>query len=151
MRALSADDGLAAACTAVAQAAGEELAPLTTIAAQHMSADVFDKAANVVYPNASVYCDRVNNALTEKFRTFSGTADLNVEARVSHEHADALHAQLQMYVEAITSVLDRKRGVWSQGVFYAGGYEAAFSPMKRGGRGYVQSARVRLQVHISVD
>jgi hypothetical protein len=146
MKALTAEDGLAAACAAIG-----ELPAIQNIAEQQIAADLNDKAASITYPNVCVYCDKVTNSLTEKFRTFSGTADLNIEVRVSHEHTNVLHAQLHAYVEAVASVLGRNRGTWAPGVFYAGVYEASFGAMKRGGRNYIQSARVHLQVHVSAD
>ena len=50
-----------------------------------------------------------------------------------------------------TDVLDKKRGSWTGGVFYTGGYEIQFSPIKRGGRNFVQSAKVELTVNVSVE
>lgn len=118
---------------------------------QHVAAEIAERAGSVRYPVAYVYCDRVLNPLREKFRTFSGTAQLNVEVRVSHDHIGELQKQLQMCVEAVTNVLDGRRGAWSAGLFYGGGYEIAIGPVKKGGRNFIQSAVVRLEVHISVD
>ena len=83
-----------------------------------MAADLAEKTSGVRYPVVYVYCEKVVNDLREKFRTFSGTADLCVDIRVSHEHMDELQASLQTYVEAVTDVLDKKRGQWATGVFY---------------------------------
>ena len=118
---------------------------------QHVSAEIAERAGNVRYPVAHVYCDRVVNQLKEKFRTFSGTAQLNVEVRVSHDHMEELQKQIQTCMEAITDVLDRQRGSWGSGMFYTGGYEITFGPVKKGGRNFIQSAGVRLEVHISVN
>ena len=98
-----------------------------------------------------VYCEKVVNDLREKFRTFSGTAELSVDIRVSHEHMDDLQGLLQAYVEAVTDVLDKKRGQWAKGVFYSGGYEIRFGPIKRGGRNFIQTAKVDLTVNVSVE
>ena len=118
---------------------------------QHVSAEIAERAGNIRYPVAHVYCDRVVNQLREKFRTFSGTAQLNVELRVSHDHIGELQKQLQTCVEAVTDVLDRRRGSWGGGMFYTGGYEISFGPVKKGGRNFLQSAVVRLEVHIGVN
>jgi hypothetical protein len=118
---------------------------------RYVSADLAEKTSGVRYPIVYVYCEKVVNSLKEKFRTFSGTADLCVEIRVSHEHMDALQSSLQMYVEAVTDVLDGKRGQWGKGVYYTGGYEIEFSPIKRGGRSFVQAAKVELTVNVSVE
>ena len=116
-----------------------------------MAADVAEKTSGVRYPVVYVYCEKVVNDLREKFRTFSGTAELSVDIRVSHEHMDDLQGLLQAYVEAVTDVLDKRRGQWAKGVFYSGGYEIHFGPIKRGGRNFIQSAKVDLTVNVSVE
>ena len=118
---------------------------------QHVSAEIAERAGNIRYPVAHVYCEKVMNDLREKFRTFSGTAQLVVELRVSHDHIEELQTQLQTCVEAVTDVLDGQRGSWGNGMFYTGGYEISFGPVKKGGRNFIQSATVRLEVHISVN
>jgi hypothetical protein len=118
---------------------------------RHVAADVAEKTSGVKYPVVYVYCEKVVNDLREKFRTFSGTADLSVDIRVSHEHMDDLQGLLQTYVEAVTDVLDKRRGQWTKGVFYSGGYEIHFGPIKRGGRNFIQTAKVDLTVNVSVE
>jgi hypothetical protein len=118
---------------------------------RHVAADLVEKTSGVRYPAVYVYCERVVNELREKFRTFSGKADLVVDIRVSHEHMDEMQASLQTYVEAVTDVLDKKRGHWGTGVFFSGGYQIQFGPIKRGGRSFVQSAKVELTVNVSVE
>jgi hypothetical protein len=145
------DDTLAAECAAIAQKNGLDVPALwaDTVLDFHIAPELAEKGTPVKYPVVYVYCDRVHNKLHEKFRTFSGTADLNIEIRVSHDHADELQAMLQLYVEAVTNVIDGRRGTWSREIFHAGDYEIAFGPVKRGGRNFLQTARVKLQVFIS--
>jgi hypothetical protein len=149
--ALKAEGGLERLCADLANAAGVELVCIdaSRVADSHIAAELAEKGAGVKYPMAYVYCDRVTNSLTEKFRTFSGTADLSIEIRISHDHAEQLQQQLHVYIDAVTKVIDTKRGQWSGGVFYTGGYEVSISPVKRGGKNYLQTARVKLQVHAS--
>jgi hypothetical protein len=117
---------------------------------QNVSPELLDKTGLPSYPALHVMCERVSNELREKFRTFSGTAGLAIEVRVSHDRAEALEEQLHACVDAVTAVLDRSRGEWQQGIFFSGAYEVAFAPVKRGGRNYVQTARVRLNVNVSM-
>ena len=71
------------------------------------------------YPIVCVYCNKIANLLREKFRTFSGDADMVVEARVSQDRLDRHRdASTQLYIDAITQVLDSNRGDWGNGVFY---------------------------------
>lgn len=113
--------------------------------------DLGDKAITVRYPVMHVYCERIVNSLKEKFRSFSGTADLSVEVRVTHEHAGGLQAQLQSFVAAVTGAIHANRGQWAEGLYQTGAYEVVFAPVRRGGRNFIQSARVRLEVHINLD
>jgi hypothetical protein len=150
---LSSEEGLGFAIGMVSDREKVSLAPIAAgqILTQNISSDMIEKTQSVKYPLVYVFCDRVVNTLKEKFRTFSGTASLNVEIRVSHEHVDALSRQLQLYVDAATQVLDQSRGSWSGGMFYTGGYEVIFNPVKPGGKQFIQSARVRFDVHLSSD
>jgi hypothetical protein len=121
------------------------------IVERHVAADLAEKTSGVRYPSVHVYCDKVVNELREKFRRFSGTADLVIEIRISHEHMDDLQSVLQTYAEAVTDVLDSRRGQWAPGVFYTGGYTVQYGPVKRGGRSFLQSAKVELTVNGSVE
>ena len=129
------------------------LSPLSAadILEQYVAPEMAEKTSGVRYPVVYVYCEKVKNDLREKFRTFSGTADLTVDIRVSHEHMDELQRSLQKYVEAVTDVLHKKRGQWTPSVFYTGGYEIKYGPIKRGGKNFVQSAKVELTVNVSVE
>ncbi len=149
IRMLKAENGLNAAVAAISM----DLAPVceTEILTNYAAADLLEKLTSVRYPSIHVYCDRVINKLGEKFRTFSGIAELAIEVRVTHEHVDQLHDQLNAYVQAVTDVLDRNRGTWAPGVFHAGTYEITFQPAKRGGKNFIQTARVRVEAHVSVD
>jgi hypothetical protein len=119
------------------------------IISRNVAADVAEKTASVKYPVLHIYCDRVVNSLKEKFRVFSGTADMKVEIRVSHDRIEELEERLQLYVEAVTEVLDRNRGEWNRGMFYTGGYEVQFGAVKHGGKHFLQIAKVQFVLNIS--
>jgi hypothetical protein len=121
------------------------------IGGTHVAADLAEKTSGVRYPSVNVYCDKVVNQLREKFRRFSGTADLVIEIRVSHEHMDQLQSALQIYAETVTDVLDSKRGNWAPGLFYTGGYTVQYGPIKRGGSSFLQAAKVELTINGSVE
>ena len=151
---LTGTDGLPARIEgAAATADGLYVPPIagTDIVARHVAADLAEKTSGVRYPSAHVYCEKVVNQLREKFRRFSGTADLVVEVRVSHEHMDSLQNVLQLYADAVTDVLDSNRGYWTPGVFYTGGYTLHYGPIKRGGRSFLQAVRVELTVNGSME
>jgi hypothetical protein len=72
-------------------------------------------ALDVTYPAVSVYCDKIVNQLKEKFRNFSGIAVMAIEVRVSQDRLEGIEDQSQMYLDAVTQVLDQNRGDWGEG------------------------------------
>lgn len=140
----------------VAALAAEQSVPLAAIAAQQVIAqnvgtDLLEQSTVTKYPVVCIYCNKIANVLREKFRTFSGDADMVIEARISQDRLDGLGANVQLYTDAITQVLDSNRGDWGDGVFYSGGYEVTFGGVKQGGLNFIQIAKVSFTVDISAD
>jgi hypothetical protein len=135
----------------LAQQENVDLAPIEAeqIAAENIAFEMAEKTAGVTYPAVYVYCEKLNNTLREKFRTFSGTAGMAVEIRVSHERLERLARDVQLYAAAAAEVLDSQRGDWGNGMFYAGGYEVAIGPVKRGGKNFLQTAKISFDVDAS--
>jgi len=146
------DTGVSSAVATLAADSGVALAPIPPahIVTQNMAFEISERAAVVKYPQVQVYSDRVRNLLTEKFRAFSGKVRTVAEVRVSQDRIEGLEDQLRLYVDAVTAILDANRGNWGQGAFYAGGYEVAFEPVKRGGKNFLQVAKVSFEVDMSV-
>jgi hypothetical protein len=111
--------------------------------------DVYEKAASVKYPVASIYCERLRNLQTEKFRTFSGSALLVVEIRVSGARAEDLDSILHTYVEAACQVLEGARGPWTGIGTYTGSYDVKFQAMRPGGKQFTKSAHIEFDIQIS--
>ena len=150
---LAASNGLPAAVealTAQQSLALPQVAPQQIIA-QNVGAEIAEKSVATKYPVIYVYCSKLVNDLREKFRTFSGDAQMLVEARVSQDRLDGLESNLHVYVDAISSVLDGNRGEWGDGFFYGGGYEVTFSKVKHGGRNFLQTAEISFALEVSAD
>lgn len=111
--------------------------------------EVIEKHLSTPYPLVLVYCTRLQNRQAEKFRGFSGNAEITVELRVSAERIDSLNEQLQLLVDSVAEVLQSARGDWGDGVFYGGGFDAAFGQIRPGARGFSQDAKVELVVGLS--
>jgi hypothetical protein len=116
------------------------------IVATNVASEMAEKTAGARYPAVYVYCAGMTNALKEKFRTFSGKIHMAVEVRVSHDRLEGLDKQAQVYADAVAQVLDAHRGDWGQGMFYTGTYEMEFGPVKRGGRNFIQTAKIQFDV-----
>jgi hypothetical protein len=131
--------------------AGKDGLPAAQILAQNVAPELAERSTASKYPLVYVYCTKIVNQLREKFRTFSGEAQMIVEARVSNDRLEEMEDLLQGYIDAITQVLDQSRGDWGDGVFYCGGYEVVFGGVKHGGRNFMQIAKVSLILEISTD
>lgn len=123
--------------------------PADHVIPQNVSVAISERAVAVNYPVVHVYSDRVRNALTEKFRTFSGKIRTVAEVRVSQDRLEGIEDQVRLYVDAVTQVLDANRGSWGQGVFFTGGYEVNFDPVAHGGKNFLQTAKVSFEVDLS--
>lgn len=148
---LTAPAGLNGNLAALAQAEGLALPAVAAgqIVAQNVAIDLAERSTEIKYPALNIYCEKLSNTLREKFRTFSGTASMAIEVRLSQDRLEGLEEKLQVYVDAVTQILDQNRGDWGSGMFYAGGYEAVVQPVKRGGRHFIQVAKVTFDVGVS--
>jgi hypothetical protein len=126
-----------------------EIAPQQVLS-QNVAPDLAERTAGVQYPVFYVYCEKLSNLLREKFRTYSGTARLAVDVRVTHDRLEDLMRLLELHVEAVTNVLDSQRGDWGGGMFFAGGYEVTFGGTKHGGKNFIQGAKVTFDVDVSI-
>ena len=108
------------------QGAGMQVGVLAVgqIRAQNVAPDIADRSNAMQYPSVNVYCDKVVNDLTEKFRTFSGNVQMVIEVRHSQDRLDGLQDALETYTDAILQVLNANRGDWGNGMFYGGAYQA---------------------------
>ena len=122
---------------------------LASIVQQNVPIALMEKALATKYPAVHIYTDRVQNLLTEKFRTFSGKVRTVAEVRVSQDRIEGLEDQVRTYVDAVTQILDGNRGDWGQGMFFTGGYEVKFDPVQHGGRNFIQVAKVIFEVDMS--
>lgn len=113
------------------------------------SLDISDKTGHGQYPAIVTYCEKLSNSMKEKFRRFSGRARLVIEIRHSQDGLDSIGANLQVYVDAVCALLDEARGDWGSGSFYSGGYEVTFEAVTRGGKNFVQRAKVGFDVEVS--
>lgn len=121
-----------------------------TIVTMNASVDLSEKTGYMQYPLMLVYCDKLSNTLKEKFRQFSGTAHVTVEARYSQDKLDNLQANAEVYADAICALLDDSRGDWGNGFFYSGGYEVNYGGVVRGGNNFLQIAKVGFDVDVSL-
>jgi len=117
---------------------------------QNVAPEISDRALGLSYPAVYIYCGKLSNSLQEKFRTFSGQAEMMAEVRVTQDRLDGLDNLSQLMADAVTQVLDASRGDWGGGYFYAGGYEVQYGPAKAGGKSFLQTAKIKFDLEISI-
>lgn len=146
-------EGVPAAVTAIAEERNIPLAAVSVkqIIAQNVTPELSERSTVSNYPLVYVYCSKVANQLREKFRAFSGDAEMVIETRTSQDRLEDIQTNLHSYVDAVTQVLDDNRGDWEDGVFYAGGYEITFGAVKHGGRNFLQAAKISFVLQISTN
>ena len=119
------------------------------VRAQNVAPDIADRSNAMQFPAVNVYCEKVVNSLAEKFRTFSGNAQMAIELRHSQDRLEGLQDALEKYADAIMQVLNANRGDWGHGLFFAGEYQAAFGAVKHGGKNFIQAAKITFEIGVS--
>jgi hypothetical protein len=111
--------------------------------------EISEKTGHAHYPALLVYCDKLANLLIEKFRQFSGRAHVVVEVRYTQDRLEGIETATQVYVDAVCALLDDSRGDLGNGLFYCGGYEVSYEPIGRGGKNFLQRAKVGFEIEVS--
>ena len=119
------------------------------IRAQNVAAELAERSGSLKYPSLNIYCEKIANRQTEKFRSFSGDMQMAVEVRHSQDRLDGMGNALELYVDSVAQVLSQSLGDWGSGFFYAGGYEVALGPVKTGGKNFIQTAKISFQLDVS--
>jgi hypothetical protein len=148
---INAPSGMNAGLAALTQGDSSLASPVEAaqVRAQNVAADLVDRSSAVRYPVVHVYCEKVVNDLSEKFRSFSGRAQIAIELRHSQDNLKGLQNTVELYTDSITQMLDAERGDWGDGMFYSGGYEVALGPAKQGGKNFIQAAKITFQIGVS--
>ncbi|MBM3810479.1 MAG: hypothetical protein FJW20_02470 [Acidimicrobiia bacterium] len=147
---LRAEDGLPAAVAELMDTSTLDVSVIgaTQIIGQNVLSEIAEKALGTKYPLVYLYCERIVNSQKEKFVRFSGTAHMVVEVRVSQDRLEDMEERMHFYVDAVTMVLEQSVGEWADGICYPGGYEVTFGGVKRGGKNFLQTARVSLELDV---
>ena len=143
--------GVNASLAELTQAEQTEADPLeaTQVRTQNVAVDLVERGGTVKYPAVHLYCEKISNKLTEKFRTFSGAVQMAIEIRQSQDRLDGLQDRLELYADAMTQVLQQNRGDWGDGMFYAGAYDVSFHAVKQGGKNFLQIAKITFEIGVS--
>jgi len=148
---INAPAGMNAGLAALTAGESSPASPIAAaqVRAQNVAADLAERSTVVQYPLVHVYCEKIVNDLSEKFRSFSGRAQMAIELRHSQDNLNGLQEAVELYTDSITQTLDSTRGDWGDGMYYTGGYEVALGAVKQGGRKFIQAAKITFQIGVS--
>src|SRR5665213_2960028 len=121
---------------------------IKSIVSQNVSIEIAEASGQAQYPALLVYCDRVQNLLQEKFREFSGRVHVVIEVRHTQETLEMIEQNTEMYADAVCALLGEARGDWGDGASYSGGYQVDYEPVARGGKNFVQRAKVSFALEL---
>src|SRR5690349_4203043 len=78
--------------------------PLSTLEMynDNVAPELMERSGGVRYPAVHVYCEKIVNDLAEKFRSFSGSAQMTIELRHSSDKLAGLHRELAELADAAT-------------------------------------------------
>ncbi len=113
---------------------------------RHAGADLDDANSYTTYPAIYLFCESMENLLERKFSAFSGRLSLVVEVRASGDTVRELDGTAARIAEAVADTLADRRGRWNANLAYDGKHKTRFDPVKRGGRHFLQIARVELDL-----
>ncbi len=113
---------------------------------ENVPADLADQNRSVIYPAIYLYSSRMENVLRRKFNGFAGPIRFVADVRCTRERYDGLERELSAYVEALTTALGNNAGSWGQNLIYSGAYAVKFEPVKLGGKNFIQSAKIEVEV-----
>jgi hypothetical protein len=142
--------GLNAGLAAITQGSVDPmLVDAAQVRAQNVAADMAERGGAVKYPNVCVYCEGLATELREKFRSFSGKAQMAIEVRHSQDRLEGLEQRLEVFVDGAMRMLNESRGDWGDGMFYGGKYQVSFSTVKQGGKNFMQTAKITFEIGVS--
>ncbi|HLK50396.1 MAG TPA: hypothetical protein VKT49_19785 [Bryobacteraceae bacterium] len=151
MERITAPTGMNAGLAALTEPDSLLAAPVEAaqIRTQNVAADMAERSGAMRYPAVHIYCEKIVNDLSEKFRSFSGRVQMAIELRHSQDKLNGLQDAVELYADSIMQMLDGARGDWGDGMFYVGGYEVALTAVKQGGRNFMQAAKITFQIGVS--
>ncbi len=143
--------GVNASLALLTQAYPAPLLDPTQVLTGNVAPDFAERSKPVKYPAANVYCEKIVNSQVEKFRTFSGTIQMAIDLRHSEDRVENLQGALETYTDAVMGILNVSSGDWGGGMFYGGGYQVAFGPVKQGGKNFIQTAKITFEIGVSIS
>jgi hypothetical protein len=96
---LTSANGLNASLAVIAQSESVTVPPISpaSVFTDNVSSDLAEKSVEPKYTAIYIYCDKMANLLTEKFRSFSGTIEMTIDVRISQDRLAGIDQASQLY------------------------------------------------------
>jgi hypothetical protein len=148
---LTANAAIETEVSSIAQQAGAvvPVIPSSQVYLSSAPAAMADLQQELGYPRITVYSSKLSNNQVEKFRTLSGVVTVTADINATADLVTNVDSYIHFYIEAVSNILRANRGDWGNGIFYSGAYEIAIQPPVTGGSGFLQLARISLEVGVS--
>jgi hypothetical protein len=102
-------------------------------------------------PRVSVGLKKLTGNCAEKFSRKAAKATVLIEIQVSGERPAAVGMEVVDFVDSLISLLDRSKGLWASGTFFAGEYSVELKPLQKGGLNFVQAAQFEIELYVWQD
>ena len=126
------------------------IVPASEIVLSSAGPDLGDRNIQLTYPRICIYTTGFKNTQIEKFRAFSGPLTVVAEIWSSADLITQSDVWIHVYTECVSELLQRSIGDWGNGLFYSGAYDVQFSAPRSGGLGFMQAAKVTVNLTVSV-
>jgi len=148
---LTRNNALAQAIASLASGSGPTVPIISSeqVLLSSIPPDLGDKNLLMTYPRICIYSSGIRNTQLEKFRAFSGEIGLTAEIWASADLATNVDQWIHFYVEAVGTLAQKAVGDWGDGLFFAGVYDVQFHAPKPGGLGFVELAKLTLNLNVS--
>jgi hypothetical protein len=146
---LSGEAGLKISLENLAEAQGREVQDAKFQLERRLwSAKWSEREGETRLPRVAFSLKQLSSRGAEKLARSSAKATLLVEIAISAEKAEQVQNAVADYIDALLDVLERNRGLWSAGVFYAGEFDVEIKPLAKGGLNFTQSAVFEIEVYL---
>jgi hypothetical protein len=150
---LTADSALANELVSVAASGGTSIPAIDSahVLLSSVVNDIGDTDSRLGYPRVCLYSSGFKNSQIEKFCSISGSVNATADIWTSANLVEDTDCWIHYYVEAVSSLLRKSVGDWGDGVFFSGIYDVQFQSPRTGGLGFIQLARLKIDLLVSQE
>lgn len=97
-------------------------------------------------PTITVSLVKLTSKNSERLGKYNSSARISCSCSLTHEKLEALQALTYEYVDGLIDLLQRSLGLWTEGVFYAGDFNAIINSAQSGSLNFSQTAVIEFDL-----